>query len=46
MQTLLKEIVFLLGEESQETGEQIIFLALGPLGHQSFLKRIMHRGKC
>lgn len=29
MQTLLREIAFLLGEESQETGEQIIFLSSG-----------------
>lgn len=27
MQTFLKEIAFLLGEESQETEEQIIFLS-------------------
>lgn len=29
MQTLLREIAFLLGEESQETGEQIISLSSG-----------------
>lgn len=29
MQTLLSEIAFLLGEESQEAGEQIIFLSSG-----------------
>ena len=32
MQTLLREIAFLLGEKSQETGEKIIFLSSGPLG--------------
>lgn len=46
MQTLLREIAFLPGEESQETGEKIIFLSSGPLVHQSFLRRIMHCGKC
>lgn len=29
MQTLLREIAFLLGEEAQETEEQIIFLSSG-----------------
>ena len=46
MQTLLREIAFLLGEKSQETGEKIIFLSSGPLGHLRLLKRIMHHGKC
>lgn len=46
MQTLLKEIAFLLGEESQETEEQIIFLSSGSFRASNFLKRVMHLGKC